>query len=315
MKTLLLKLLLIAFLFNACSSSDSVTEVVPENPCASVSDLSVIQQGGSLTFTITSTSTPTYYEISYLPAGSENNPQYGTKKTLTTLSETNSLYDLGISPGNVYLFYARAVCSDDSRSAWTAPKSVTINAFCPDPYDLGIGYYNFGVGFDWSSEYSPSAAHYQVQYGIQGFTLGNGTVVTTNSTYYDAMPMSANTTYDFYVRSFCSTSLGWSSWVGPYSYFSATNQNLCSVPTNLSYNIESYFTTTTAVNFHWAYNGEINFEYKVVRSGSIVVTSTIGTSGTPTVILPKNATYQVFVRAICSSGTPTAWSTPLSFSI
>jgi len=313
MRTLLLPFLLITFLFNACSNSDAVTEVAATNPCASVRDLTAIQQAGDMTFTITSDSSPLYYEVSYLMAGSDNNPESGQKEQMTTLTKTKSLNDLGLNPGNVYLFYARAVCSDNSMSEWTAPKSVTITEFCPEPYDLRAGLSNYGFEFDWSA--TSSASRYEVQYGTQGFSLGTGATIVSNAAYYGGMQMSANTTYDFYVRAFCNTTNTWSSWVGPYSYFSATNQNLCSVPTNLTYATNPFNATQLAVNFGWHYNGEVNFEFKVVRGGNIVATSTIDTSGTPVVILQKNATYQFFVRAICSSGQPTAWSVPLSFSI
>ena len=59
---------------------------------------------------------------------------------------------------------------------------------------------------------------WNLEWGISGFTLGNGTLVNgLTSTNYSLSSLSNNTSYDFYVQANCSNS-NVSSWIGPYTF-------------------------------------------------------------------------------------------------
>lgn len=66
------------------------------------------------------------------------------------------------------------------------------------------------VSLSWTE--NNSATEWEIEYGITGFTQGTGTIVNTTSNPDTLMGLSTQTTYDWYVRSICSTTdtSGWS---------------------------------------------------------------------------------------------------------
>lgn len=315
MKNNILSLLIfISILIVGCSKSDDNQEQTPINNCAALTSFNVTQQTDALSFTLTSTVPALYYEISFLIAQSNDmNPDYGQKIILNNLSETKLINDLSIAANYTYLFYARAICTDGSKSNWSTAKSLLINDFCNSPKNLNFTYSTQGPEFYWDSN-DDQTSYYQVQYGPEGFTFGSGATVSLNNDYFNGMPLVANTTYDFYVRSFCTSTLGWSSWSGPYTYLSVSNQNLCSVPTNINYTIvRNGSNQAIGANFTWNYNGENNFEYTIVSPNQTANQGelhSIGTFSTPTYLLTQNTNYHFYVRGVCANGNRTAWSTP-----
>ncbi|MCD4695550.1 MAG: hypothetical protein K8S16_04845 [Bacteroidales bacterium] len=72
---------------------------------------------------------------------------------------------------------------------------------------------------------------WNIEYGLSGFTLGTGTLISsifTNS--YELTGLGQNTTYDFYVRSACPEST-FSSWAGPQT-FTTLEGGACENPTD-----------------------------------------------------------------------------------
>ena len=57
-----------------------------------------------------------------------------------------------------------------------------------------------------------------IEYGTSGFTLGNGTNTSSTMTSINLTGLTANTTYDVYVSTFCGAGNGASSFVGPYTF-------------------------------------------------------------------------------------------------
>jgi hypothetical protein len=60
---------------------------------------------------------------------------------------------------------------------------------------------------------------WQIQYGIAGFTIGNGTTVDSSTTTKTVTGLQT-TSYDFYVRAVCSTTQN-STWLGPINILAA----------------------------------------------------------------------------------------------
>mgnify|MGYP006164621493 CR=1 FL=1 len=73
-----------------------------------------------------------------------------------------------------YLFFIRGIGANNTTTEWFGPVYVTLNAYCEEPTNL-----NFSGSISWENS-NPATAYYQVQYGLQGFTLGSGTVLQTN---------------------------------------------------------------------------------------------------------------------------------------
>ncbi|MGG7437504.1 hypothetical protein [Chryseobacterium arthrosphaerae] len=73
---------------------------------------------------------------------------------------------------------------------------------CETPIDLKFEYGN--NLFSWNNNNSQNPGNFEVQYGNQGFSLGNGTIAVTNSTSF-SIPLYKNRKYDLYVRKNCGT--------------------------------------------------------------------------------------------------------------
>jgi hypothetical protein len=94
---------------------------------------------------------------------------------------------------------------------------------------------------------------WDIEYGAAGFTQGAGTTisgVTTNP--YTLSGLSANTSYEYYVRADCGAVNGTSSWAGPYSFL--TPCNAFTAP--YSQNFDG--TTAPAVDACWTVINTVN---------------------------------------------------------
>lgn len=308
-------LLLSILLFTSCKKSST-----SEPGCNGVTDLTVTQQADALKINLVNGGSPLFYELSIQSAPGMNPDNTTGTSVINSAAVSLSIDSLHLFAGQVYVFYARSVCTSSEKSQWIGPKSFTISNFCDRPYQLGFSAYPDGMGFDWQVKSGTNATSFQVQYGAKNFTLGSGTIVNVSSSPFTAAPLVANNNYDFYVRSSCSGSLGWSEWAGPYSYLATANQHLCLAPSNVTVQVErNGLGQPVGANFQWSYNGETSFEYTVVRSFQTVndgTVNSIGTGGFPTVVgLFQDTDYHFYVRAVCVNGNRTNWFGPTLFNI
>ncbi len=73
---------------------------------------------------------------------------------------------------------------------------------CPKPSNLQVmGQTANSVSLSWTSG---GATDWQIEYGINGFTLGTGTIVSAGTNPFTVSGLNSSTTYDFYVRDSCS---------------------------------------------------------------------------------------------------------------
>ena len=85
---------------------------------------------------------------------------------------------------------------------------------CPLPGTLSVsGLASTQATINWVS----LGTNFDIQYGPTGFTLGQGTTVTSTSTSKQLTGLTANTCYDVYVRRNCGAA-GTSSWAGPINF-------------------------------------------------------------------------------------------------
>lgn len=107
--------------------------------------------------------------------------------SLSSLSATFQIAFEGI--GN----YGYPIVLDDITierlSSCTAPTNVAAINVMPTFADI-----------TWESD---NAANWDVEYGVTGFTHGNGTIISTTTQSCNLPSLTPNTSYDVYVRSFC----------------------------------------------------------------------------------------------------------------
>lgn len=164
-----------------------------------------------------------------------------------------------------------------------------------------------GTTVDLAWEADEAAANFQVQYGEQGFTVGEGTTVdVTDTTAVTISELSYETAYDFYVRVVCEGDNG--AWAGPVS---ATTAPACSDPVNLSFDF-------TSAQLHWN-NGEwgtpaqYNVRYKAENDAEYNYTSVIpvdmpGYTPFATISgLASNTTYEMGVQSVCGENMESNW--------
>ena len=84
-----------------------------------------------------------------------------------------------------------------------------------------------------SWDHDTAGANFTLEYGITGFSQGMGALIEVNSTSTLLTGLMANTIYDFYLRSNCSTE-NFSSWTATQSFTTATKLVVPELRTNLS---------------------------------------------------------------------------------
>ncbi|MEW4925390.1 T9SS type A sorting domain-containing protein [Algibacter sp. 2305UL17-15] len=138
---------------------------------------------------------------------------------------TNTITIASLSELTEYDFYLTEECDDSSLSDTNKSATISTKPFCEstisfrrlDPYQLNqIELTGVNIDPDLNEEW-------QLEYGLKGFTLGEGT--TKNYTSEDIIigNLESNTEYDFYLRNKCG--VRFSTPIGPYS--EKTNIDYC----------------------------------------------------------------------------------------
>jgi hypothetical protein len=99
---------------------------------------------------------------------------------------------------------------------------------CIQPNNLAATIYNVSATMSWAE--NGTANQWDLEYGLNGFVQGGGTLVTVSDTFLTADSLLPLTDYDFYVRAICSSS-DQSIWVGPYSFKTICLQGLLGIYT------------------------------------------------------------------------------------
>lgn len=148
-----------------------------------------------------------------------------------------------ISPGEVTSTHSSGALtfvfnSDGSAtdSGWEATVNCFTGEYCSPPSEIGLQLSNGNsVTLNWTDNTTNSQT-WEVEYGLQGFLVGNGTRTQTNSTSATISNLPAPQTLDFYVRAICEGNNNNSTWVGPYS---ATTNCSGTVIAPYAYDVES----------------------------------------------------------------------------
>lgn len=307
MKKNILLLLLLAALWIGCSSDHEEKTTVNAVPsCIAPPSPQAVQNEGRVQISMDGEN------IQYLLSITDNpdeDPQFGN---IFELDNMLSLRTDGVGePGDTRYIYVTKRCSG-GYAAWSAATTLSIQNYCNTPNSMVMNTGWDGIVFSWEKR-DPDNTTFEVEYGPSGFTIGSGTLVNVgNATSLRGFPIVTGNVYDFYVRSYCNVSFGYSEWFGPYSYTAVENYNLCTAPSNLTYTIQD----AHRAYLHWNYNGESDFEYALISGPQTIETATLQTTsgmyGYPSFEnLSSDIQYQFFVRAVCANGNRTPWTTIL----
>ncbi|MDB4195422.1 T9SS type A sorting domain-containing protein [Flavobacteriales bacterium] len=115
-----------------------------------------------------------------------------------------------------FAFYCESTASNADNDVFVDNFSVRFVPTCPRPLNLRTSsIYSDSVNLTWDTAATDSI--YFLEYGTPGFALGTGTPLTSNTDSTFINGLLPNTTYEVYLRSFCTvgdTSL----WTGPFTF-------------------------------------------------------------------------------------------------
>tara|TARA_R110002050_G_scaffold109799_1_gene221452 strand:+ start:203331 stop:207902 length:4572 start_codon:yes stop_codon:yes gene_type:complete len=147
-------------------------------------------------------------------------------------TSTRGIYGVSLVSGTTYYIIV---------STWATPQCITsydINMYsvsCPAPSALGVSSVTTtSLDLGWTE--SGSATAWEIEWDTAGFTQGSGTTVAATANPHSLTGLTANTSYQFYVRSGCGAADS-SFWSGPYTFNTACNT--FSVPFNEGFNSNS----------------------------------------------------------------------------
>ncbi len=168
------------------------------------------------------------------------------------------------------------------RAGWDAEVTCSPPPSCPDPTSLSATNITSNqADLTWNG----NANMYNLEWGLSGFTQGQGTTVTGVTAPYTLTGLSPQTTYDYYVQADCGNG-DTSNWVGPYTFTTIPSNNDCNNATELSVGTSCNFTTysTTGATDSGIgspgcggyQGGDVWFYFTVPTTGSVVIDTNTG---------------------------------------
>jgi len=211
--------------------------------------------------------------ISWMPGASEtewiveyNEVGSGTVMTFNSTSTTDTL--LGLMSDTDYEFRVRSYCGVGDSSMWSSLSTFTTPISCFEPTSLTVNAFSLDTALvSWTTG---GASSWIYEYGLAGFTPGNGIVVS--DTFVVLNSLTAETEYDFYVRDVCGAG-DTSAWAGPLSVYTGycsgtmlyTSDYLDSISTSGANQNISYSTSTFPTN---GYDNQTSQVVEVYENGS-----------------------------------------------
>jgi hypothetical protein len=306
MKTLFKSTLLagmLLFVFNGCSSGG-------DESCGKVSNVNIYNTGPTyISFNFQGINNVNSYLIEYGPAGftKGTGTSFPTSQTGTTIEN--------LTPSTLYDIYITSLCEQGQTNSYKIANIATEQSQCTGQVTATMNQWtstqNISIYFEYSGG---NAGNYEVEYGLQGFTIGNGTKITFSSNSGTIQNIQTSTTYDIYVRAICFQND--KSATKKYTY---TTIGSCPKPNFLNTVLISGNCNqgTAYRNFSW------NYDYTNAQSFTI---SLVGQGG-----LPQNGNQfttsnqsiafsnmfctwkQFYVGANCLDGSTSEWAGPINF--
>ncbi len=277
-----------------CSSTNQstwVTGTTTTNPVTCNTPTAVATNNVTCsTAVVTWNGSASNYEVSYKTAASST--------WSTPVSTTSTTYTLTSLDGNTnYNVRVRAVCSAHSHSSWATANFTTLEVPCAEPTNLASTHTSSTITITWNG----TASSYEVAYKRHSASSWN-TATTVSSTTKTWTGFSDSVQYDYRVRAVCSAT-NKSDWV---TGTCTTDPVTCNTPTAVATN---NVTCSSAVVI-WsgsASNYEVSYKTADESTWSTPATTTSNTytlSG-----LAGNTSYNVRIRAVCSTRSHSSWAT------
>jgi hypothetical protein len=294
-------ILLIAF--NSCSSDS-------EESCGKISNVSSFNIGA------------TYLGFSFQPANNVNSylVEYGpsgfTQGTGTSFPTSQNYVQIeNLNPSTLYDVYVTSLCDQDQTNTYKISNIATEQSQCTGQVSATMDQWtstqNISIYFEYSGW---SVDNYEVEYGPQGFTIGNGTTLNFNYPSGNIQGIQPNTTYDIYVRAVCFQND--KSAAVKYTY---TTIGTCPKPTSLNTDLISgncnQGTAYRNFSWHYSYNTAQSFTISIVEQGGLPQNgSQFTTSNFAIAFTNMYCNWkQFYVRANCSDGSTSDWAGPINF--
>jgi hypothetical protein len=302
------RFILVVVLITAGCSSDS------SNSCGKVSNAGFNVSPTGIYVYFEGNQNSNSYLIEYGPTGFIK----GTGTTRTT-SQT-SLDIIGLTPSTTYDIYITSICSADDQSNAYKLSSITTDASqCNGTVSLSLTQFYSPSNIDLSISYSDSNPEsYDIEYGLQGFTLGSGTKISTSylDTSFSVTNIQPLTNYDFYIRAVC-----YGNDPSPYRKFQYTTIESCPKPGNLdSYVISGSCNSGTQTRaFTWSYlsGNPTSFTVSLVTNSNINSPDTGNTTVTSNNGIAFSGLFCLwkafYVKANCTDNSSSDWAGPFYF--
>jgi hypothetical protein len=240
--------------------------------------------------------------------------------TILTTSNANILLS-DLSPNTTYDVYITSICNSQEQSNPSGLFSITTNpSECDGIPNLTISQTSLErIRLSYNSN-GLDVESYEIEYGMVGFSLGTGTIITTESfnTVTNITEFEPNSIYDFYIRANCSdTGSDFSS----YNMVQYQTLEYCPEPFNLSYMSLGGSCTVNnpyTYRFDWDYYSNSNatsFTISVPDFGEPPTNGSQFTTSNTTITISGLFCVEddFYVRANCDDGSVSEWAGPLTF--
>ena len=192
-----------------CWANDGYTS---ESPAAVIDSIQILSLNcGRPTDLAVDNVLPTVVDLSFTAATANDNAwEYvitannEDPNTLTPVSITNTSFSISnLTPETYYQVYVRTDCGNGEYSQWSNYVSFTTLESCPEPSQFTVSSVTTTTAtISWVE--NGTATEWNVEYGVAGFTIGQGTTATMNTTTLALTGLQPSTQYDVYVVSNCS---------------------------------------------------------------------------------------------------------------
>lgn len=164
---------------------------------------------------------------------------------------------------------------------WYIDDVFIVDLPCPEPYNVQIiNLFPEGIILGWSGW--PGAASWNLEYGLEGFSQGSGTMVSgIGETSHHISGLDAGTRYGYYVQTDCAGN-GLSPWAGPFSFVTPAHGDNCEFALDLSQLTSPFSATTTNASNSFSFcdmslSKDIIFYHDVENGASIKIWQSFNT--------------------------------------
>ncbi|HLF51770.1 fibronectin type III domain-containing protein [Flavobacterium sp.] len=217
-----------------------------------------------LRFTAYATAADKYLDLGYLTTPSDVNSfvlleSLLMPSTTATTAQIFTIIPYSVPSGVTNLVF-RNQPAVGTATIYIDDVKWEVNSSCVEPSALSANMITTGTAqLGWTA--AGPETEWTIQYGLQGFTLGTGTIVSNVMTNPHLISgLSSNTAYQFYVRAVCAGAIN-SSWSGPFSF-----RTLCTAVTAFSENFDSSPTGTGNLPDCWSSIGTATTVYNTTGS-------------------------------------------------